>query len=164
MKNHFIGLIFAFLSVQSVAMNHGQHMDHNAKPTAFKQVTADGITFSNFHARASIGRMPNSGAYGEIRSTSIDRLIKAKSSVASVVELHEHINDNGVMRMREVKAGFAINPSTPMVMKPGGYHIMLIGLKAPLEAGTTIDLSLEFESGKTFDLTIPVVSIKTMHH
>jgi copper(I)-binding protein len=51
-----------------------------------------------------------------------------------------------------------------MVMKPSGYHIMLIGLKAPLEAGTTIDLSLEFESGKTFDLTIPVVSIKTMHH
>jgi copper(I)-binding protein len=51
-----------------------------------------------------------------------------------------------------------------MVMKPGGYHIMLIGLKAPLEAGTTIDLSLEFESGKTFDLTIPVVSIKAMHH
>ena len=127
-------------------------------------VSANTITFSNFQARASIGRMPNSGAYGEIRSTSIDRLIKAKSSAASVVELHEHINDQGVMRMREVKAGFAINPSTPMVMKPGGYHIMLIGLKAPLEAGTTIDLSLEFESGKTFDLTIPVVSIKAMHH
>jgi len=164
MKNHFIGLVFAFFSVQSVAMNHGQHMNYNAKPTAFEQATADGITFSNFRARASIGRMPNSGAYGEIRSTSIDRLIKAKSTVASVVELHEHINDNGVMRMREVKAGLAINPSTPMVMKPGGYHIMLIGLKAPLEAGTTIDLSLEFESGKTFDLTVPVVSIKTMHY
>jgi len=164
MKNHFIGLVFAFFSVQSVAMNHGQHMNYNAKPTAFEQATADGITFSNFQARASIGRMPNSGAYGEIRSTSIDRLIKAKSAVASVAELHEHINDNGVMRMREVKAGLAINPSTPMVMKPGGYHIMLIGLKAPLEAGTTIDLSLEFESGKTFDLTVPVVSIKTMHY
>jgi len=164
MKNHFIGLVFAFFSVQSVAMNHGQHMNYNAKPTAFEQATADGITFSNFQARASIGRMPNSGAYGEIRSTSIDRLIKAKSPVASVVELHEHINDNGVMRMREVKAGLAINPSTPMVMKPGGYHIMLIGLKAPLEAGTTIDLSLEFESGKTFDLAVPVVSIKTMHY
>ena len=164
MKDYFLGLVFAFFSVQAVAMNHGQHMYHNAKPTAFEQVTADGITFSNFQARASIGRMPNSGAYGAIRSTSVDRLIKAKSSAASVVELHEHINDNGVMRMREVKAGFAINSSAPMVMKPGGYHIMLIGLKVPLEVGTTINLSLEFESGKTIDLTVPVVSIKAMHH
>ena len=164
MKNHFFGLVLVFFSVQAVAMNHGQHMGHNTNPTAFEQVTADGMTFSNFQARASIGRMPNSGAYGEIRSTSIDRLIKAKSSAASVVELHEHINDHGVMRMREVKTGLAINPSTPTVMKPGGYHIMLIGLKAPLEAGTTIDLSLEFESGKTFDLTIPVVSIKAIRH
>ena len=164
MKNHCNGLVLAFFSVQSVAMNHCQHMGHNANPTVFEQVTANGITFSNFQARASIGRMPNSGAYGEIRSTSIDRLIKAKSSAASVVELHEHINDQGVMRMREVKAGFAINPTATMVMKPGGYHIMLIGLKAVLEAGTTIDLSLEFESGKTFVLTIPVVSIKAIRH
>ena len=164
MKNHFIGLVLVFFSVQVAAINHSQHMDQNAKPTAFEQVTADSITFSNFQARASIGRVPNSGAYGEIRSTSIDRLIKVNSSATSVVELHEHINDNGVMRMREAKAGFAINPSAPMVMKPGGYHIMLIGLQAPLEAGTTIELTLEFESGKTFDLTVPVVSIKTMNH
>ena len=164
MKNHFIGLVLAFFSIQVVAMNHDQHMDHNAKPVAFEQVTVDGITFSKFRARASIGRMPNSGAYGEIRSTSIDQLIKANSSAASVVGLHEHINDHGVMRMREMKAGFAINSSAPMVMKPGGYHIMLIDLKTPLEAGTTIDLLLEFKSGKTVDLTVPVVSIKTMHH
>ena len=164
MKNHFFELVLVFFSVHAIAMNYGQHVGHNSDPTAFEQVTADGITFSNFQARASIGRMPNSGAYGEIRSTSIDRLIKAKSSAASLVKLHEHVNDHGVMRMREVKAGLAINPSTPVVMKPGGYHIMLIGLKAPLEEGTFIDLSLEFESGKTFDLTIPVVSIKAMHH
>ena len=164
MKNHFFGLVLVFFSVQAVAMNHGQHVGHNADPTTFEQVTADGITFLNFQARASIGRMPNSGAYGEIHSTSIDRLIKAKSSAASLVELHEHVNDHGVMRMREVKAGLAINPSTPVVMKPGGYHIMLIGLKAPLEEGTAIDLSLEFESGKTFELTVPIVSIKAMHH
>lgn len=164
MKKRFIELVLAFFSVQVVAMNHGEHANHNAKPMAFEQVTANGITFSNFRARASIGRMTNSGAYGEIRSTAIDRLIKANSSAASAVELHAHINDNGVMRMREAKAGFAINPSTPMVMKPGGYHIMLIGLKTPLKAGKTIDLSFEFESGKTFDLTVPVTSIRIKRH
>jgi copper(I)-binding protein len=164
MKNHFITLVLAFFSVQVVAMNHGQHMDHNAQPTEFQEVTADGITFSNFRVRAIIGLIPNSSAYGEIRSTSNNRLIKVTSSSASVVELHEHINDNGVMRMREVKAGFAVDPSAPIMMKPGGYHIMLTGLMTPLEAGTTIDLSLAFESGETFDLTVPVVSTKTMNH
>lgn len=164
MKNLLIGLIIALYSVQVVAANHGQGTDHSTPLTSFKQVTADGITLSKFQVRASIGRMPNSGAYGEIRSKSNDRLIKASSTAASVVELHEHINDKGVMRMRKVKAGFAVNPSTPTVMQPGGYHIMLIGLQTPLEAGKTINLSLEFESGKTFDLIVPVVSITTMHH
>ena len=67
MKNYFIGLVLVFFSVQAIAMNHGQHMGHNANPTAFEQVTAAGITFSNFQTRASIGRMPTSGPLGEIR-------------------------------------------------------------------------------------------------
>jgi len=108
--------------------------------------------------------MKNSGAYGEIRSNTDDRLIKASSSVAKMVELHEHINDNGVMRMREVEGGVVLPAGESMVMQPGGYHIMLIGLHEPLKADSSMDLSLEFESGKTVNLSIPIVSIKKMHH
>ena len=86
------------------------------------------------------------------------------TSFASVAELHEHINDNGVMRMREVGGGLAINPGWPMIMKPGGYHIMLMGFGERLMAGKLIDLKLEFESGQILDISVPVVSIKTMHH
>ena len=47
-----------------------------------------------------------------------------------------------------------------MIMKPGGYHIMLISLHKPLKAGDLMDLSIQFESGKLIELSIPVVSIK----
>ena len=63
--------------------------------------------------------MKNSGAYGEIQSNINDRLIQASSSVASVVELHEHIHDNGIMRMREVEGGLPLRANQSMIMKPG---------------------------------------------
>jgi copper(I)-binding protein len=108
--------------------------------------------------------MKNSGAYGEILSNKDDRLIKASSSVAKIVELHQHINDNGVMRMRKVDTGFMIKSNESMVMTPGGHHIMLIGLHKPLKENTSMDLLLKFESGKTIDIAIPIVSIKKIHH
>ena len=53
-----------------------------------------------------------------------------------------------------------INPGQPMVMRPGGHHIMLMGLHKRLIAGEMIDLTLEFESGQILDISVPVVSIK----
>jgi copper(I)-binding protein len=164
MNKFLTGLFVALFSIQGFAMSHGSSMSHQHQSTQFEPVTVEGLTLSNFRARASIGPMKNSGAYGEIRSNTDDRLIKASSSVAKVIELHEHINDNGVMRMREVEGGFVLQAGETMVMQPGGYHIMLIGLHEPLKADSSMDLSLEFESGKTVNLSIPIVSIKKMHH
>ena len=151
-------------SIHSFAMSHVHNMSHRHQSMQFEKVEIDGLTLSNFLARASIGPMKNSSAYGEIQSNTDDRLIKASSSVTKVVELHEHINDNGIMRMREVEGGLALTAGKSIVMKPGGYHIMLIGLHKPLKADTTMDLSLEFESGKVIELSIPIVSINKMHH
>ena len=159
-----VALSAAFLSIPTLATDHRHTTNHQHQPMQFKPVENDGLKLSNFRARASIGRTQNSGAYGEILSTTSDRLIRASSSVANAVELHEHINDNGVMRMREVEDGFLIRPNESMVMRPGGYHIMLIGLHERLKANTSIDLSLKFESGRIADLLIPIVSIKKMHH
>ena len=154
----------ALVSIHSFAMSHVHNMSHRHQSMQFETVKIDGLTLSNFRARASIGSTKNSGAYGEIQSNTNDRLIKASSSVAKVVELHEHINDNGIMRMREVEGGLALTAGKSIVMKPGGHHIMLIGLHEPLKADTAMDLSLEFESGKLIELSIPIVSIKKMHH
>ena len=164
MHKLFAGLCVALLSIQSVAMDKGHHKSHHHRSNSFVTVEVEGLVLSNFRARASIGQMKNSGAYGEIQSNTNDRLIQASSSVAAVVELHEHITDNGIMRMRKVEGGLALEANQSMIMKPGGYHIMLISLHKPLKAGDTMDLSLKFGSGKLIELSIPVVSIKKMNH
>ncbi len=163
MKIILIGLTAALISVASFAMNNGHNMDHGDQQTQFKKFQSNGITLSNFHARESIGRTKNSGIYGEIQAVKTDRLINISTSFASVAELHEHINDDGVMRMREVEGGLTLNPDQPIMMRPGGHHIMLMGLYERLIAGKVIDLKLEFESGQILDISVPVVSIKKMH-
>ncbi len=73
-------------------------------------------------------------------------LIKASSDVAKNVELHEHVHDNGMMKMRQVKE-IKIPANGKTVLKPGGYHIMLIGLTRKIKAGDMIDIELEFNNG-----------------
>lgn len=164
MKITVIGLTTVLFSFASFAMNNGHNLDHRDQQTQFKKIQSDGITLSDFHARASIGRNKNSGIYGKIQALKTERLVSISTSFASAAELHEHINNDGVMRMRKVTGGITINPSQPLVMKPGEYHIMLVGLHQQLIAGNLIDLTLEFESGQIFDIAVPVVSIKKIHH
>ncbi|MCK5904507.1 MAG: copper chaperone PCu(A)C, partial [Gammaproteobacteria bacterium] len=73
-------------------------------------------------------------------------LIKATSDVAKNVELHEHVHDNGMMKMRQV-AKIVIPANGETILKPGGYHIMLIGLTRKIKAGDIIDINLEFDNG-----------------
>lgn len=73
-------------------------------------------------------------------------LIKATSDVAKHVELHEHVHGNGMMKMRQV-AKIIIPAHGETVLKPGGYHVMLIGLTRKIKAGDMIELELEFDNG-----------------
>lgn len=97
------------------------------------------------------------GAYISVMSHgAADRLIGAKSDIAKRVEVHEHIKDGDVMRMREVKAGIELPAGGMIEMAPGGYHVMLMGLNAPLEEGTDIAVTLVFESGAELAVDVPV--------
>lgn len=160
MKHLLMSLIVTITSFSTSAMDK----NHKGHGIQFDTVEISGLVLSKFKARATIGQMPNSGAYGEIRSPKADRLVRASSDAANVVQLHAHINDNGIMRMREETEGFTMNPGKTMKMTPAGYHIMLLGVREPLKAGTMINLILEFESGKTAEISIPVVSVKQMHY
>lgn len=75
-------------------------------------------------------------------------VIKADSSVANVTELHTHINDNGVMRMRQVKE-IVVPAKGEVQLKPGGYHVMLIDMKAPLQEGDHVMIDLGFADGSS---------------
>ena len=73
-------------------------------------------------------------------------LVKAASPAAKVVELHTVIHENGVMKMRPVEK-MEVKAGTRTELKPGGLHIMLIGLKAALKEGDKVSLTLGFEDG-----------------
>jgi copper(I)-binding protein len=82
-----------------------------------------------------------------------DRLVSARSPIASVLELHETVNDAGVMKMRPVPA-LSLKAGETVALKPGGYHLMAMGLKEKLTAGSSFPVTLVFE--KTGEVTVTV--------
>lgn len=75
------------------------------------------------------------------------KLVKADSPAAKAVELHNHFNESGVMKMRQVK-DIEIKAKSETALKPGGLHIMLIDAK-PLHDGESVPLNLQFEDGSS---------------
>jgi copper(I)-binding protein len=108
-------------------------------------------------ARASIGNAPNSAAYMtlEIMGEEPDRLVGGSSPLAEKAELHTHLMEGGVAKMRPVDA-IEVSPGTPTVLEPGGLHLMLIGLNQKLEEGATMLLTLVFENAGEVTLEVPV--------
>lgn len=104
-------------------------------------------------ARATVAK--TGGAFMTIENEGQpDKLLKAASPVADLVQIHEHVMEGNVMKMREVPA---INlPAGRTEMKPGGYHVMLIGLKQPLKEGTRFPLTLTFEKAGTIQVDVVV--------
>ena len=88
-----------------------------------------------------------------------DRLIGGASEVASDFEIHEMRMDNGVMRMRQITKGLEIKPGQSVELKPGGNHVMFLGLKKPLAQGEHVKASLAFEKAGKVDVDFTVESI-----
>ena len=74
-----------------------------------------------------------------------DRLISAAADVAGAVEIHESIMDGDMMRMQQVSGGIEIPANGQVELKPGGLHVMLIGLTRDLNPGETFPVTLQFE-------------------
>ena len=87
------------------------------------------------------------------------RLVSAQGDVANVVELHETVNDNGVMKMEPHPEGFEIPAGGVLQLQPGGKHVMLLGLVKPLQTGDSFDLTLNFEGSDAVTVTVPVVEM-----
>ncbi|MEZ5863317.1 MAG: copper chaperone PCu(A)C [Geminicoccaceae bacterium] len=106
-------------------------------------------------ARATAAHQANGSAYFVIENGGeADRILGATSPVAGRVELHTHINDNGVMRMRQVKA--IDLPAGETALAPGGLHIMLFDLGAPLVEGETFPLTLTLEKAGEVEVEVKV--------
>ncbi|PLX37848.1 MAG: hypothetical protein C0606_06180 [Hyphomicrobiales bacterium] len=130
---------------------------------AASQATVGPLTVSGPFARATPGAARAGIAYLTIRNAGgePDRLVSAAADVSDRVELHTHIEDNGILRMRQVEA-IDVPANGMTALKPGGLHVMFIGLKAPLKKGQHFPLSLTFEKAGTVTIEMPVGSIGAM--
>jgi periplasmic copper chaperone A len=110
-----------------------------------------------YDAWARGGLSDVTGAFMQIRNTgaSAERLVGASSTVAATVEVHETSMADGIMSMREVEF-VEIAPGGIAELKPGGYHIMLIGISEALKSGETIIITLQFENAGALDVPVLV--------
>jgi periplasmic copper chaperone A len=110
---------------------------------AFAQGTSNtSITFEQPWSRATPKGAKTGAVYMTLdnKSGTPDRLTGVSSDVADKLQIHEMKVENGVMQMREVADGLPIPAGGSVVLKPGSYHVMMIGLKKPLTAGAMGDM------------------------
>jgi hypothetical protein len=93
------------------------------------------------------------------KGTAPDRVSCVSSDAAAQCQIHTMTMDNGVMKMRPVEGGLEILPGQTITLKPGGFHMMLVDLKHPLEAGGTMKATLKFDHAGTVDVEYPVAAI-----
>ena len=113
------------------------------------------LEVNNAWARATAGKADTGVAYVAIQSPTADRLVSLSTPVAKKAELHTMSMQGMVMKMRPL-SGLDIPAGQPVTLKPGGDHIMLIGLDQPLRAGQTFPLTLDFEKAGPRTVTVTV--------
>jgi copper(I)-binding protein len=98
-------------------------------------------------ARASVPGQQATGAFMTLTAPAGARLLAASSPAAGVTEIHEMVMQGDVMKMRAID-GLDLPAGQPVPLKPGGYHVMLMELKAPLAEGATVPLTLVLRDAK----------------
>ena len=102
---------------------------------------------------------PTAAGYGSIvnHGPTTDRLMGGRSTAVASVEVHQMSMAGGVMRMRPVAGGLAIGASATADLGPrASYHLMLIGLKAPLKPGAHVKVVLHFQRAGDVAVDFPV--------
>ena len=126
----------------------GHGHDHDAAAiTNDGPVVAGDLTLTGGFSRATLPNAPVGGGFLTIENAgAADRLVSASSDAAERVEIHEMAMDGDVMRMRKLSDGLPLPAGETVDLKPGGYHLMFMGLSGALVEGETLEVTLEFEN------------------
>jgi copper(I)-binding protein len=132
-----------------------------AAPARAEDVKAGDLLITQAWIRATPGGATIGGGYLTIenKGSTPDRLIGGSADVAGKVEVHEMTMNNGVMTMRPLDKGLAIEPGKTVKLAPGGYHLMMFDLKSPLKQGDKLPVTLEFEKAGKVSLSLDVQSV-----
>ena len=131
-----------------------------ALPAAAEDVTQGGVTVSQPWARATIGQTTSGAAYLTLDSSGAetDHLIGVETPAAERADLHGHTMEGDVMKMRPVER-IEVAPGSPTVLQPGGLHIMLFDLEAPLVEGERFPATLIFEKAGRIEIEVQIEGI-----
>ena len=141
LRNHYLGALLALLVASSAA--------------------AQALKVQNAWVRATVQGQKATGAFMQITAPTTTTLVGVSTPVAGLAEVHEMKMDGDVMRMRPLSQGLELPAGTTVRLQPGGYHLMLMDLKVPLQKDSTIPLTLSLRDSKgvpsTQELRIPVL-------
>ena len=132
-----------------------------AAPTRAEEVKAGDLVISQAWSRATPGGAKTGGGFLTIenKGSAPDRLVAVSGDFAGKIEVHEMAVKNGVMTMRPVENGLTIEPGKIVSLAPGGYHLMMLDLKAPLKQGDKLPVTLQFEKAGTVAVTLDVQGV-----
>ena len=91
-----------------------------------------------------------------ILSPAPDRLVSVSTPLAKEAELHNMVMEGGIAKMRPLAGGIELPAGQPVTLKPGGMHIMLMGLAEPLRPGDSFPMTLSFEKAGERDVTVTI--------
>ena len=118
---------------------------------------AESVMVMDAYVRAVPPGQTNSAAFMKLHNGSGDHhaVVGAETNVAKMAELHTHVEEDGMMKMRKVEK-FDIHPNSETALQPGGHHVMLMGLKGDLKDGDHAMITLVFEDGSKKMVHAPV--------
>jgi periplasmic copper chaperone A len=141
----------AALSFVQLAASHAAPADYKVGSLEITQPWAR-ATPKDASAGAAYMTVTNTG-------TTPERLSCVSSDAAAQCQIHEMSMDNGVMKMRPVEGGLPIKPGETVTLKPGGFHVMLVNLKAPLQQGKSLEATFKVDAGETVQVEFPIAAI-----
>ena len=133
-----------------------------AAPSArAEDVKAGDLLITQAWSRATPSGAKVAGGYLTIenKGQAADRLVGISGEIAGRIEIHEMAMDDGVMKMRQLEKGLTIEPGKTVKLAPGGNHVMMLDLKAPLKQGDKVPLTLDFEKAGKVKLSLDVQAV-----
>lgn len=127
-------------------------------------VLASSLAVSSQYVRATPPHVKNSAAFFTITNNTNKniKLIAVKSDIAEQVQMHNNLNEDGMMKMRQVES-IILKANDSTSLQPGGYHVMFLGLKNDLSEGDNVALTLYFDNGDQIKMNAPVQKISVSH-
>ena len=123
---------------------------------------AQSVDVKDAWVRTSVQGQKATGAFMKLTAKDGAKLVAASSPVAGVTEVHEMKMEGDIMKMKAVAGGLDLPAGKTVELKPGGYHVMLMDLKAALPKDSTIPLTLVFKDAKgmesRLELKVPVAT------